>query len=464
MSYTVTFGTISKRENSTANSYTSVLSASCLLKESTDALAPTFSLQGQVVGDSLLPCNYMYCTEFGRYYWITSITFYHGVWYVSGEVDVLASYKSDIGNTNCYILRAASDHDDNIVDAHFAFENNPSSQITVESGTGFDAAGCVVLMCAGNDGSNSSSFYVMSTANWADLYCQIFTSNFLSSYGTFWQQITNDIRNSVLNPSDFISSAVWVPVPYVSAGSPLSPEVDIFLGVCNTGVKGKRLSPNLPLWSYTFQIDAPAHPQESTYGAWLRGNAASRDFLNLPGYGALPVDSDVLASSPLRTISGSLFVDCTGCATYILNNNGKKTLVSCNIGIPCGFTDARTDPVNAVASFLSAAGGIAEGSPSSLGDAISAVKMMFPHVSRVSAGGARLLSNILKKPELVSTFYSLPAGLSFASMGRPLCVTKTINTLSGYVLCGSDASVSCSGTKAEIDKINSYLRGGFYYE
>ena len=50
-----------------------------------------------------------------------------------------------------------------------------------------------------------------------------------------------------------------------------------------------------------------------------------------------------------------------------------------------------------------------------------------------------------------------------AKKGRPVAKTDTISSYSGFVQC-DQASVSCSGTAIEKDRINSYLNTGFYYE
>ena len=52
---------------------------------------------------------------------------------------------------------------------------------------------------------------------------------------------------------------------------------------------------------------------------------------------------------------------------------------------------------------------------------------------------------------------------NLTEIGRPLCQTKQINTLSGYILCQlADAQIS--GTADEAALINNYLNSGFFYE
>ena len=52
---------------------------------------------------------------------------------------------------------------------------------------------------------------------------------------------------------------------------------------------------------------------------------------------------------------------------------------------------------------------------------------------------------------------------NLAEIGRPLCQTKVINTLSGFIVCDK-ADCIINGTSEEADQINAYLNGGFFYE
>lgn len=463
MAYTVSFGVMSKRENSTKQSYTEALSASCLLKETTDILNPTFSIQAQIVGDTLLPCNYMYVADFGRYYWITGIEFYHGVWYVSGETDVLATFKTEIGNTTTYILRAASQHNDRIIDGFYALENVPTGSPVWEN-TEFDTTGTVILTVLGNDNDTDSyCYYAMYPATWARLYSVMYNSNFLSGIGTFWQGIFTDIFNTIINPGDFISSAIWLPIKYDDiAGTP----TNIFIANFQTSFVGKHITPNTLLCYKSKTLTLPDHPQEATMGVWLRGNRASKDSLLLPGYGTIVLDSDKIAAMAVRTISIQYAVDCSGAISYHVNYGGNDVYCSADIGTPCGYGDLRPDFSQAVSSLLMAgASAVAGNIPAIAKGVLDATLATKPSVERISSGGSRTLPTVMPYFISNSTFYLLPANAyDNAGSGRPLADTRQISTLSGYIVCCDTVSVECSGTRFEIEKINNYLSGGFYYE
>lgn len=462
MSFTVSFGVINKKENSTSNSYSESLSASCLLKDGTDILRPTFSLQ--LASGFPVTCNYMYVSGFGsRYYWITGINFDRGVWYISGEVDVLATYKSAIGSTTAYVIRAASDYNQYIPDLLFPFESNVDVTSQYES-IGLDPTGTVIITCAGKgDGTDSECYYAVYPTAWNRIYSKIFTSGFLSDYKQAWLDVVVDeFTNQMLRPSDYISSAIWVPVPYASV---VGTRVRVItLGFSSAGAGGKAIDPGTLLYSDYKTVTLPAHMQYPTYGKWINGNTGRKIELYLPGYGSTVLDSD--AAIDMNSVTISYGVDCSGVIHYdVIQGGYLHSYFSANISTPVGFTESRANVTGAVSGLV---GGVAQaamgnflGGAATIGSALSNAA---PKVERMVQGGSRALVAISPYIMVSVTNYQLPAGIDFTSTGRPLGKTKLISTLSGYVQCHSSASVTCSGTKEEIDQINNYLRSGFYYE
>ena len=59
--------------------------------------------------------NYARIPVFNRYYFITNITTDKNLWILTMAVDVLATYRDDIRSSSQYVLRSASQSDDNIV-------------------------------------------------------------------------------------------------------------------------------------------------------------------------------------------------------------------------------------------------------------------------------------------------------------------------------------------------------------
>lgn len=76
---------------------------SCTIKGNLDVLNPVFELDFDT---SILTKNYMYVADLGRYYFITSIEIVNHIIIISGHVDVLKTYNSEIRSGKCIATRS----------------------------------------------------------------------------------------------------------------------------------------------------------------------------------------------------------------------------------------------------------------------------------------------------------------------------------------------------------------------
>lgn len=71
---------------------------------------------------------------------------------------------------------------------------------------------------------------------------------------------------------------------------------------------------------------------------------------------------------------------------------------------------------------------------------------------------------------LSSEFYMVAGGvveggeMASNKIGRPLCETVQISSLSGYIQCDSEVDISLSAYDSEITQVRSLMTSGFYYE
>ena len=95
------------------------------LKEVTNLFTPTLIITRDVFHDSQdnlinpMEYNYVYLADFGRYYFVRSWSWVLGRWECDLEVDVLASFKTQIGNTTAYVMRSFSNADPDIIDTKY---------------------------------------------------------------------------------------------------------------------------------------------------------------------------------------------------------------------------------------------------------------------------------------------------------------------------------------------------------
>lgn len=95
-----------------------------------DASVTTPQILLRVDSAALSGINYMYIPDFGRYYWVTDVTFLTGGRaVVSGSVDVLMTYAAGIRGLGVNIDRAQGQTENYIPDTSQGFTN--SSETTV---------------------------------------------------------------------------------------------------------------------------------------------------------------------------------------------------------------------------------------------------------------------------------------------------------------------------------------------
>lgn len=105
MSFTIDL----QRNNSDINvlnkDVTTLMSVSGVLKSRTSIINPTIVIEGSLP----VNCNYMYISSFGRYYYVNDITsISNDLFEISGHVDVLKTYASQIRSSRGIIARQQS--------------------------------------------------------------------------------------------------------------------------------------------------------------------------------------------------------------------------------------------------------------------------------------------------------------------------------------------------------------------
>lgn len=95
--------------------------------------------------------NYMYISEFDRYYYITDIiNVSANRWEIHAHVDVLYSYREEILKCRAIIDKAESENAANLYldDGSFVMDSRKYNEIKAFS-SGFNDNGSYILICAG---------------------------------------------------------------------------------------------------------------------------------------------------------------------------------------------------------------------------------------------------------------------------------------------------------------------------
>ena len=92
---------------------------SVILKDDTDVINPTIIISNSISHNF----NYIYISEFNRYYFVKNITRSQQRYYIECQVDVLMSFNSDIKSLNVIANRSSSYYNVYQTDQSIPFEN-----------------------------------------------------------------------------------------------------------------------------------------------------------------------------------------------------------------------------------------------------------------------------------------------------------------------------------------------------
>lgn len=105
----------------------SVMTLSGTLREETDIVNPQINIE---YDGALVNVNYMYISEFHRYYFITKIeSVRNKLWRIYAHCDVLKTYSEGILDTECVVARNEKRYNLYLNDSAFKAYSNPRLQI-----------------------------------------------------------------------------------------------------------------------------------------------------------------------------------------------------------------------------------------------------------------------------------------------------------------------------------------------
>ena len=408
--------------------------------------------------------NYAYIADFKRYYFINDIRYDSGLWILSLNVDVLATYKTTIGSTSGYITRSASAGNGYIPDRAWPLTGKTScSQVGPDGGASYAttyASGVFVLACTGSTDVNGITLYQMSASTFKSFISTLFTT----ADGYKPGDVAQGIFNSLVNPLDYISSCMWFPSGFTTSGQ--STYID--LGLWPTPFAADIISTS----SYSdvsISFTVPKHPQASTYGKYCNLAPYSDYVLDLGFIPTIHLDSTMLVDAATINIlvkrdplTGMAVV--TGESVNALTGNQPLFTVTCQYGVPIALTQTTANITGLVNNMLVTGADIVSANPRVALDAVAMIgevtEAMTGNVTSAGNTGSIIGHQVTKL--LSGRFFEI-AARDVTNKGKPLCDVRTVSTLSGYMQM-ENAHVAISGTAAEAGQINSYMESGFYYE
>ena len=477
----VTLYKFSKRLNSTAQpAPSSGTSFTCELKDETSFINPILKFRPDHLTSGLFsPSAYNYASivYWQRYYYITDWKYINGIWECYLTVDVMASFKSEIGNTSAYIIRSASQYNGDISDSFYPATTVcaiTKQQISSDIYHTTIPSGCFVVGVI-NKSQNTNKmgavvYYALSGQDMGNLMNYLFSDSIYQQANISSAEITDGLYKSLVDPFQYISSCMWFPVPTSTLGSTTE---TITVGYWNTNITGTVVTYVTKEIGFKSNSAIARHPQIAR-GAYMDHAPYTKLTAYYPPFGEIPIDTTYLQYGANNYLYGKMFIDfITGLADcYITITNGYDTdttadpykymtMRSGQIGVPIQISQVMTDYLSTLQNGVGALSNLFTGNIGGVfNNIVSGVQNSMPKVSSMGANGS--LIEIITPPYLIVEHYQV-VDENLAEFGRPLCNTRTISTLSGYIQCGED-DLSFSGTKSENEEINRNLKEGFFYE
>lgn len=477
------------------------------LRENCSMMHPIIGLKETPVTGGNIPAvlTYAYIPRFGRYYFVRDWQWKEGLWEVTMDVDVLATYKPHIGGTTCYVERSSNLFDGAVIDTkypattNFNLSSTPLSNPFVE--TLSQGTYVVGIISNSADSVGAITYFAMTQAEFGLLKSTLFSDsnleimNIIDSGGqTIIQDVSAEMFKALYNPYQYITSCFWFPI--LKSQMPGTEQTGINIGWWGyQRLTGRRLT-SQTMSLYDGAVVVPVHPQAASRGKYL--NYAPYTHLTLQGkFGTLPINTSYLEIGsyliPIYTID--LITGETICEVYIATDSSGTgrvlvTKTSFMVGTQIQLAQVGINYLGTAANFVSAlpamaAGALSSGLSSSvpamltsgatgagLASAVSgamngaasgiynAITTAMPQV-HVSAGNGSFAMAAISTVLIAQHFIITEE--DNAEYGRPLCRKKQISDIPGFIKCG-EAQVDFYAYEPELEAIHSFMLGGFFYE
>ena len=494
-----------KRINSTKRPDNSVLKRTITgyLREPCSIINPVIKIERLEHDWSPHIYTYAYIFKFDKYYFVRDWRWVDGLWECDMEVDVLATYRTDIGASNEYILRTdctsnAQNFNGTITDKmypattdydiHYTSLRNP---FPIELSYGTYVIG--VISGEASHSVGAISYYAMTPAQFGALKAMLFSNknleimNLLDPQTLEWlaTEMSQDIFRTMYNPFQYIVSCMWFPITQGEFQG--SPRAKIRIGWWDyedTDFQTLGVVLTNQVLSFNDGIDQfPSHPQSATRGSYLNYSPYTKRTI-FGKFGSMVLDPTLINDGDYFV--GTYDVDViTGKCIYRAFSSPSSTgaprklldKTEFLLGVPVQLAQVGVDYLGTVVSAVDAVksagigalvggatggtvGAIAGGLITGAHGIYDTIESAMPQLMTSGTNGS--FTGAFISTTLISVFYQITEE-NIEHKGRPLCEHRVINTLSGFVQC-SEGDVNFSCFSDEKTRIGRYLTEGFFWE
>ena len=370
---------------------------------------------------------------------------------ISASEDLLATYRTEIGNYTCFIERSAK-QTTLANDSMYIPTNDWVSQSTIVGQpintfvNGY--ARNYLLRTISVEGI--STYYV--TGSQLDELMQ-----FMYTYGSIPDVIDSALTRLLFNPFQYIVDLKWLPFRLSSF---LNIADTIKLGYWDSNVTSALINDATCTFSYDLSLGNPLYA-DSDFRFY--NPAFSKYSVKLPFVGVIPVN-------PTKTNKGQLkatynFDSVSGMAdVWLTSGTDEYAHFQCQLAVPVQIGYATTNIGQLTTSLIDVGTSLASGNPiGAITNTLGAFQSVTsPEPNMVGTVGN--ISSILNNMDANSICYACtsidPDGTSEGYVDGTI---RSISVLRGFVKC-RNASIQIAGFEGDQEQVNSYLNNGFYFE
>lgn len=462
MAFTVAFFTFAKKANSTAIPSVQGAEYQCTLKDDCGIVNPNIKI---AMPHTILPVNYNYAhiPNFNRYYWVREWTQEQGVWVASFEVDVLASFKEQIGNYTGYVVRASNLARWNGAIQDLTYPSTASTTLeVVERDSPWaqtEIQGYYVIGIAGQ----ATTYYTIERYALQQFMNYIMSDDYADALYDGWESAFPELK-ALTNPLQYITFLMWL--PFLPTSGTLVNEIRV--GWVDVPIEGTaRQLPSNAIFEGILTFNIPKHPQQAR-GSYVNIAPFSTYNLFFPPWGKVSLDAGVVGVRD--TLTARYYVDLrTGGGTLDVQvGDFVLSRMSTTVGVPYQVSQVINKAYgigNAIAPVASTVGSLMQGD---IGGAISSAASMIGDVARSKVPSANTIGSnggkdtLTGTPTLMAEFNAIVSE-DLEHRGRPVCALAQVSTLPGFLML-SDTDIPINGTAEEQRQITSLIESGFYYE
>ena len=444
------------------------------LKDETSFTNPTLKINNEIVSGQFSPdiYNYVFIPYWQRYYFINDWIYMLGIWECTCVVDVLASFKTDIGNVSTMVIRSSSDFNTYLSDGIYPLTTDNTVTVTaipqnIDINTGCYIIG--IVSCADTPYRKGAvTYYSMSEADLNSFMMWLYSDSIYNLSGIV--SVEKGLWKAIQNPGQYIVSCMWFPIRENVITNHALVNIDIGYWQNADGRARGRIIEGV-LFAKNDHLTVPTHPQANR-GEYLNFAPYTKHILYYPPFGAIPIDTSFLKhgrylhykiACDITTGQASFRVYVSNSTDLIIDTTAKLiTERTAQVGIPIQLSNVGTDLVNTVTSTISNIGEAVRGDFIGATEGIigTATGALTADINSLGYNGSFLAT--FDKPMLVSQFFKI-TGEDKNELGRPLMAVKTLRNIPGYIIT-AQKDHSFSGTKSENEQINRFLSTGFFYE